>query len=167
MIAPTWILLPHPTIPNQYILCNNNTSRQYGPQQGEQFTLLMPLPEIFFYEAHRRHPDRSLTTPGSLLKCAIPSLVTTTNPFYLNFTNGYPMLPLTRLANPSLLNKETLYLRQRPSHQPKWKRSRKTSDKTGILRSRVSSRNTQLIRSIRTLRSTRAYFRLSPVTGRS
>ena len=36
----------------------------------------------------------------------------------------------------------------------------------GILRSRVSSRNAKLIRSIRTLRSTRAYFRLSSVTGR-
>ena len=70
---PTWILLPHPTIPNQYILCNNHTSRQYGPPQGEQFTLLMPLPKIFFYEAHRRHPDRALTAPGSLLKYAIPN----------------------------------------------------------------------------------------------
>ena len=69
---PTWILLPHPTLHNQYILCNNNTSRQYGPQQGEQFTLVMPLPKIFFYEAHRRQPDRSLTAPGSLLKYAIP-----------------------------------------------------------------------------------------------
>ena len=28
---PTWIVLPHPTIPNQYILYNNHTSRQYGP----------------------------------------------------------------------------------------------------------------------------------------
>ena len=70
---PTWILLPHPTTPNQYILCNNHTSRQYGPPQGEQFTLLMPLPKIFFYEAHRRHPDRALTAPGSLLKYAIPN----------------------------------------------------------------------------------------------
>ena len=69
---PTWILLPHPTQNNQYILCNNNTSHQYGSWQGEQFTLLMPLPKIFFYEAHRRHPDRSLTTPSSLLKYAIP-----------------------------------------------------------------------------------------------
>ena len=33
----------------------------------------MPLPKIFFYEAHRRHPDRLLTAPGSLLKYAIPS----------------------------------------------------------------------------------------------
>ena len=38
----------------------------------DKFTLLMPLPKIFFYEAHRRHPDRSLTTPSSLLKYAIP-----------------------------------------------------------------------------------------------
>ena len=70
---PTWILLPHPTLHNQYILCNNNTSHQYGPQQDEQFTLLMPLPKIFFYGAHRRHLDRSLTAPGSLLTYAIPS----------------------------------------------------------------------------------------------
>ena len=33
----------------------------------------MPLPKIFFYEAHRRHPDRALTAPCSLLKYAIPS----------------------------------------------------------------------------------------------
>ena len=32
----------------------------------------MPHPKIFFYEAHRRHPDRSLTAPSSLLKYAIP-----------------------------------------------------------------------------------------------
>ena len=64
--------LPHPTRNNQYILCNNFTSHQYGARQGEQFTLLMPLPKIFFYEAYRRHPDRELTTPSSLLKYAIP-----------------------------------------------------------------------------------------------
>ena len=69
---PTWILLPHPTQNNRYILCNNYTSHQYGARQGEQFTLLTPLPKIFFYEAHRRHPDRLLTTPSSLLKYAIP-----------------------------------------------------------------------------------------------
>ena len=69
---PTWILLPHPTQNNLYILCNNYTSHQYGARQGEQFTLLMPLPKIFFYEAHRRHPDRLLTTPSSFLKYAIP-----------------------------------------------------------------------------------------------
>ena len=63
----------HPSDQQPYILCNNNTSPQYGPPQGEQFTLFMPLPKIFFYEAHRRYPDRSLTTPGSLLKYAIPS----------------------------------------------------------------------------------------------
>ena len=28
--------------------------------------------QIFFYEVHRRHPDRSLTVPSSLLKYAIP-----------------------------------------------------------------------------------------------
>ena len=30
------------------------------------------FPKIFFYEAHRRYPDRSLTAPSSLLKYAIP-----------------------------------------------------------------------------------------------
>ena len=160
---PTWILLPHPTLPNQYILCNNHTSRQYGPQQGEQFTLLMPLPKIFFYEAHRRHPDKALTAPA--LYSSLPSLMITTNSIYLNFLNGYLMLPRARLANPPQQNKETPCLQQRPLHQLKWKRSRKTSDKTGILHLRVSSRNTKLIRSMRILRSTLAYFRLSPVTG--
>ena len=53
---PTWILLPHPTLHNQYILCHNNTSRQYGPPQGEQFTLLMPLPKKF-----TRHTEDTLT----------------------------------------------------------------------------------------------------------
>ena len=81
---PTWILLPHPTQNNRYILCNNNTSHQYGSRQGEQFTLLMPLPKIFFYEAHRRHPDRSLTTPSSLLKYAIPG--DTNKPYLLTST---------------------------------------------------------------------------------
>ena len=121
-------------------------------------------PKYFF----TRHTEDTLTDHLRPLApySRMPSLVTTTNPIYLNFTNGYPMLPLTRLANPSLLIKETLYLRRRPWRQPKWKRSRKTSDKTGILRSRVSSRNTKLIRSMGTLRSTRAYSRLSPVTGR-
>ena len=162
---PTWILIPHPTIPNQYILCNNNTSRQYGPQQGEQFTLLMPLPKIFFYEAHRRHPDRSLTAPGSLLKYAIPS--DNDKPYlpqlYERLPDAAPdtpRQPITAEQGDPLPPAEALA-------PAKVKRSRKTSDKTGILRSRVSSRNTKLIRSTRTLRSTRAYFRLSPVTGRS
>ena len=101
----TWILLPHPTIPNQYILCNNHTSRQYGPPQGEQFTLLMPLPKIFFYEAHRRHPDRALL-PRALYS-SMPSPMITTNSIYLNFLNGCPMLPRTRLANPPQQTKET------------------------------------------------------------
>ena len=70
--------------------------------------------------------DRSLPLA---LYSSMPSLVTATGPFYLNFTNDYPMLPLTRLANPLLMSKENLYLQQRPSHQPKWKRSRRRQTK--------------------------------------
>ena len=70
-------------------------ARQYGPPEGEHFTLLMPLPKIFFHEAHRRHPDpqwQRKTLSTSTLRMATRCL------------------PLTRLANPSLLNKEILYL---------------------------------------------------------
>ena len=70
---PTWIVLPHPHRPDQYVLYNNFTASRYGTQQGEQFTLLMPLPKIFYFDAHRRYPIPALSTPGSLLSYAIPN----------------------------------------------------------------------------------------------
>ena len=70
---PTWIVLPHPNRPDQYVLYNNFTVSLYGTQQGEQFTLLMPLPKIFYFDAHRRYPTPALSTPGSLLSHALPS----------------------------------------------------------------------------------------------
>ena len=70
---PTWVILPHPTNANRFILSNNYTSHQYGKNRNEQFTLLMPLPKIFFYDGYRRHPDAHLTTPSSLLQYAIPA----------------------------------------------------------------------------------------------
>ena len=70
---PTWIVLPHPNRTNQYVLYNNFTVSRYGTQQGEQFTLLMPLPKIFYFDAYRRYPNPALATPGSLLSHALPS----------------------------------------------------------------------------------------------
>ena len=70
---PTWIVLPHPNRTNQYVLYNNFTVSRYGTQQGEQFTLLMPLPKIFYFDAYRRYPNPTLATPSSLLAYALPS----------------------------------------------------------------------------------------------
>ena len=70
---PTWIVLPHPNRTNQYVLYNNFTVSRYGTQQGAQFTLLMPLPKIFYFDAYRRYPNPALATPGSLLSHALPS----------------------------------------------------------------------------------------------
>ena len=70
---PTWIVLPHPNRTNQYVLYNNFTVSHYGTQQGEQFTLLMPLPKIFYFDAYRRYPNPTLATPSSLLAYALPS----------------------------------------------------------------------------------------------
>ena len=66
-------MLPHPNRTNQYVLYNNFTVSRYGTQQGEQFTLLMPLPKIFYFDAYRRYPNPALATPGSLLSYALPS----------------------------------------------------------------------------------------------
>ena len=163
---PTWILLPHPTQNNRYILCNNNTSHQYGSRQGEQFTLLMPLPKMFFYEAHRRHPDRALTTPSSLLKYAIPG--DTDKPYLPQL---YERLPE---AVPGTPRKPPPAEQGGPLPPPEALAPAKVEEVPEdvrqnwhtVLRWRASLRNTNLIQSIKILRSTQAFFRLFLATGR-
>ena len=97
---PTWILLPHPTRNNQYILCNNFTSHQYGARQGEQFTLLMPLPKMFFYESYRRHLTENSPLQAHCSSMSFPVMLT--NPSYPNSMNDYQRLHPPRLASPRL-----------------------------------------------------------------
>ena len=114
---PTWIVLPHPNRTNQYVLYNNFTVSRYGTQQGEQFTLLMPLPKIFYFDAYRRYPIIQLLRHRALCLLML-SLVKVIEPTFLSFRNS-SLRPLSpRLKRHSQTSKETPSRHAQHLHQP-------------------------------------------------
>ena len=104
-------------------------------------------PEDIFNEAYRRHPNRELTTPSSLLKYAIPCEAD--QPFLPN----YQRLHLPRLESPRLRPPPAALAPAKVEEVPEDVRQNWHC---------TSSRNTNPTRSLKTLRSTQASLRLFP-----